>query len=201
MASRREIMLKRLASLPHPIVEDVVFFDDGCDFSILTPKKGYRCLLGGNFPIFGPIKISTSGKKILETFANDRGDRAAPSLSKKAKDDVDLLCDILGKDGIKDLVNFNTPRNTYYIFSDIGRGEHSIFGSRAAVCNYFFKYFTEVEEGILWSSMCDRDLAEWDQKRKHWRKEGEKELIPKKYYSVHYNPLTGYIGPIPKISL
>ena len=58
----RDEMIKRLESLPHPIIEDVVFSDMGCEFSILTPKKGYYCVVGSNFPIFGPFKILPGGK-------------------------------------------------------------------------------------------------------------------------------------------
>jgi hypothetical protein len=43
----RERMLKKLNELPHPIVEDLVVFDDGCEFYILTRQKGFYCLVGG----------------------------------------------------------------------------------------------------------------------------------------------------------
>jgi hypothetical protein len=183
----RDDIIMRLSSLPHPILKDVVFSDAGCEFCILTNQNGYRSLTGGNFPIFGPITITPSGTNELSTLVeSEDADEQLNLLNSISEDSVKFLIEIIGEDNIEELFNYALPANRpFYVFRDIGTGEgYSTFTSRKAVCDYFFNYFIEIEEGIPWSSMDDDELTEWDSKLKQWRSNGARKLIPIKYYGV-----------------
>ena len=189
----RDEMIKRLESLPHPIIEDVVFSDMGCEFSILTPKKGYYCVVGSNFPIFGPFKILPGGKE-NQSIVIKYGEYSVPL---KSISDDGIVADMLGEKNLKKLLNDELQINkSLYVFNDFGRGDVSpILSSRKAACDYFFKYYTEFEEGTPWSSMSSDELETWSDTLERWRSKREGRLIPMKYYGVCYNALSGHFGP------
>lgn len=55
----RNSIIKRFSLLSHPVIENVEFFDDGCEFSIFTSQAGVRCLVGGGSQLYAVISLAT----------------------------------------------------------------------------------------------------------------------------------------------
>ena len=68
----RDKLIKPLVLLPHPIIENVIFFDDNVEFCVLTNQEGFECLVGGFFPVFGPVTLSSTDKNdFLKVLSNN----------------------------------------------------------------------------------------------------------------------------------
>lgn len=182
----RQEMLNQLHELPYPIIEEIVVFNDGCEFCILTQREGFRCLVGGVFPILGPIKLSLNKyNKISELLTKQ--DRES--------DEDEFLWEIkrlLGADALTEMLRENWPPNKeFYVFHDMGRGESAFFPSLLKAYEHFITYFINVEDGIPWDSMTDNELCEWTDIIKSWRAKGAAKLPPREFLGAYYSPGSG----------
>ena len=185
--------LKQLSGLPHPIINGLVVFDDGCEFYILTHQKGFACLVGGAFPINGPLKLSPAQyMDFSRVFSLHGGDSLEEAISEHIYNEIrrDFLIHLLkviGEDAIKEILRINWPLGkAFYVFHDMGRSESAMFPSLKAAYEYFLSYFMEQEGGISWQSMSKDELIEWIECVECWRAEGSKKLPPRDWLGAYY---------------
>ena len=198
----KDNLIKRLVSLPHPIIENVIFVDDYVEFCVLTGQEGFECLVGGAFPILGPITLSSTDKsdflKVLsdnsfDDLENDMESVIQNSIhDKQRRSDLITLLYILQAGGLETYLSRNPAANKpFYVFNDMGLCNSEIFSSYRSVCHHFFNYFAVDGQGTPWSSMSDDELTRWNEMIKVWRKNGARKLIPKKYLGVYYSAFSG----------
>lgn len=199
----RQDMLERLSKLPHPITEGLTVFDDGCEFSILTHQKGFSCLVGGRFPLSGPLKLSRAQHADFMRMKSLQGDDTLEEAIEEHIDNenrkgylLNLLYKI-GEDVVEEVLSINwPPEKHFYVFQDMGRGEAAIFSSLESAYAHFLRYFTEEiidsypeGKGISWDSMTDEELTKWYEMLESWRADGSKRLPPRNWLGAYYSPL------------
>lgn len=211
----KERMIRKLSQLPHPIAEGLVVFDDGCEFFILTPQKGFSVfLVGRGFPIGGTFKLSPAQRADFLRMMSLRGDDSLEDAivehihSEKRRDYLLGLLNKIGEDVVEEALSVNwPPEKSFYVFHDVGRERSPvIFPTFESAYEYLLEYFTDYSsfrhEGLpyysdgeyprsdskSWDSMDDDELAEWYERLKHWRKRGSKKLPPRSWLGAYYSP-------------
>lgn len=191
----KEEMLKKLRELPHPITEDLVVFDDGCEFYILTRQKGYACTVGGAFPINGPLRLSAAQHSGFSHMLSLQGsDSLEEAIDEHVHNEIkrSSLLNLLSKAGeaaIKEAFRVKLPAGKYfYVFHDMGRKESAMFPTLKSAYEYFLTYFMGSKDGILWELMDADDLAGWVERAECWRVRGSKKLPPREWLGAYYNP-------------
>jgi len=101
--------------------------------------------------------------------------------------------DVLGEDAVRQVLQVNWPPNrSFYVFHDMGRGESAMFPSLEAAYRQFLDYFMEVETGMPWESMDEKELALWVARVREWRAKGSRKLPPRTWLGAYHSPLTGF---------
>ena len=179
----RNELLAQLSDLPHPIVTDIAVFDDNVSFRLLTPTAGYGVLVGGAFPIIGPLSVSASQRQALDILS-------APPYSEGEFEGFPWH----GDEAMRDLLELDPAvGQEYYMFHDIGRGVSAVFQSLKETFDYFVNFYTEVYEDEIfsWSELSDDDLSNWAEAVQQWRAEGAERFPPKDVFGVWYSAAIG----------
>jgi hypothetical protein len=201
----RKKMLKQLSKLPHPITVDLVVFDDGCDFHMLTPEKALYYLVYGKFPIHGPFKLSSAQITDFMRLISLKGDNSLDealenyNCNEKRRAYLRDLLYWIGEDVIEEVVSQKWPtEERFYVFQNMASDEAPvIFSSLESAYARFLNYFTDEtpknceSESALWDSMSDEELANYYERLKQWRAKGSRKLPPRAWLGAYYSPLSG----------
>ena len=198
---KREEMLNELKTLPHPITIDLVVFDDGCQFDILTSTEAFTCVVGGAFPINGPFRLSATIHqnlmRMLSLQTSDSLDEVIEDhiTNDSIRDTLLNLVFVIGENSAKELLRLNwSAARSFYVFNDMGSQESALFPSLRAAYDYFVDYFAKEGCGLPWENMIDDDLMRWVQGVEVWRDLGAKKLPPREWLGGCHNPGDGFTG-------
>jgi len=193
---RKQEILDQLQQLRYPIIADIVIFDEGCEFCILTQQKGFRCLVGGAFPIIGPNRLTKRehGKlRELLTGQEKKGNEAVKNSIDKDSDSLWEIVGILGYDALNEMFSINWPPNKrFYVFHDMGRDESAFFPSLWKAFKHLVAYYTELEDGMYWDAMSDDEIGEWVELLCSWRTTMPRKLLPRECLGIYYCAGTGF---------
>ena len=193
----RDELLATLSNLPHPIVTDICVFDETCAFRLLTPTAGYHVIVGGAFPIIGPLTVSASQRQALDILsaaqkreAHSKGGQAD---SPDSEGDYDSF-PWHGEGSVRDLLDLDPAiGDEYYMFNDMGRAESAVFRSLESAFDHFVNFYAEVyeDETSSWNSLSDDALADWAESVQQWQSEGAERFPPKNAFGVWYSAAIG----------
>lgn len=193
----REKLLAQLCSLPHPIVTDICVFDETCTFRLLTPAAGYHVIVGGAFPLIGPLTLSASQRQALDILSTAQSVESHSNDSQADSLDLESEYESFpwhGEEAVRDLLRLDPAvGQEYFLFNDMG-GQHSAaFQGLEGAFDYFVDYFAEVykQECSSWSSMSENELSEWAESVQQWRSDGAERFPPRDVFGVWYSAASG----------
>ncbi len=191
-------MLKQLGELSHPITDNLVVLDDGCQFNILTSVEGFSCMAGGAFPINGPFKLPlTLHENLIHVLSIQGTDSLEETIEEHIPDEsrrkilLEVL-DVIGEEATKEFFRSNWPATRpFYVFHDMGREDSDIFSSLEAAYEHFIENFAIKGSGSSWKSMSDDELIKWVEMVENWRTDGAKKLPSREWLGAYYSAWDG----------
>ncbi len=193
----REELLAELSDLPHPIVTHIDIFDETCAFRLLTPKAGYDVIVGGAFPIIGPLTLSASQRQALDILSAAQNDESY-------SDDAQAYSSVLeseyesfpwhGEGAVQDLLELDLAiGQQYYMFNDMGREESAVFRNLEDAFDHSVNFYAKVYEleGYSWRTLSDNDLDDWAESVHQWRSEGAEKFPTSDVFGVWYSAAIG----------
>lgn len=183
----RQEIISKFYRLRYPIVTNIVVFDDGCEFCVLAQNKGFRCFVGGAFPIIGPNILSAKMHEELRKLLKNKYGDETENKNFYEEDSLWEIVGTLGEDALKEMFDVSwPPSKAFYVYHDMGRGESAFFPSLYKAYRHLIAYCTGLEDGIPWDSMSNDELGEWMELFTSWRLKSPRRLLPREYLGAYY---------------